>query len=402
MTLLSRAEFLRLTAGAFVAQSVLPAQDPRAERVARLIREYDAQGFHRTATGVDSESAMWLSLTTRAAGAEVELETFPVQHVDIRSACIEADGRRVDGVPFFDGAFTAAGGISGQLSTDIAFITIDAAGISSEGQSLETLRRSNAHRGIVAVTNGAHPGLSLSNAASFSSPYGVPVLQVSSDEHRWLAQLAAARREIHFVVDATRTASHSINVVANVRGANSALYPLVLMTPRSGWWHCASERGGGIACWVEAIRAVAAAKPARSLIAIASSGHELGHFGLEAFLQTRAFVMNRTSWIHLGANIGAAQGPGNTLQTSDDEMETMMAEAMTRAGLRIDRRHPRGAVARGEAENVHRGGGRYISIIGNNKLFHNTGDRGADAVDLHVIERFANAFATVTTLLASA
>ena len=54
-------------------------------------------------------------------------------------------------------------------------------------------------------------------------------------------------------------------------------------------------------------------------------------------------------------------------------METMMAEAMTQAGLRIDRRHPRGAVPRGEAENVHRGGGRYISIIGNNDLFHNTG-----------------------------
>ena len=107
------------------------------------------------------------------------------------------------------------------------------------------------------------------------------------------------------------------------------------------------------------------------------------------------------AWIHLGANIGAAQGPGNNLQASDDEMETMLAEALTGAGLRIDRRHPRGAVPRGEAENVHRGGGRYISIIGNNDLFHNTSDRGADTVDLKVIERFAGAFAAIAASLAS-
>lgn len=80
----------------------------------------------------------------------------------------------------------------------------------------------------------------------------------------------------------------------------------------------------------------------------------------------------------------------------------MMAEAMTDAGLRIDRRLPRGAVPRGEPENVHRGGGRYVSIIGNNDLFHNTIDRGVDAVDLNVIERFARTFARVATSLASA
>jgi len=81
-------------------------------------------------------------------------------------------------------------------------------------------------------------------------------------------------------------------------------------------------------------------------------------------------------------------------------MESLMAEAMTKAGLRIDRRHPRGAVPRGEAANVH-GGGRYISIIGNNDLFHNPRDRGPDAVATNVIERFAGAFALVATSLAS-
>jgi hypothetical protein len=108
------------------------------------------------------------------------------------------------------------------------------------------------------------------------------------------------------------------------------------------------------------------------------------------------------AWIHLGANIGAALGPGNILQASDDAMESMMADAMTEAGLRIDRRHQREVPPLGEAVNIHRGGGRFISIIGKNDLFHSPDDRGAEVVDLHVIERFATAFAQVATSLAGA
>jgi hypothetical protein len=146
---------------------------------------------------------------------------------------------------------------------------------------------------------------------------------------------------------------------------------------------------------------VRVARPVRDVLFLASSGHELGHLGLDAFIARRGgLVPAATAWIHLGANIGAAQGPGNNLQASDDAMEAMLAAAMAKAGLAIDRRHPRGAVPRGEAENVHRGGGRYISIIGNNDLFHNLSDRGPGAIDLNVIERFANAFAIVVVSLA--
>ena len=61
----------------------------------------------------------------------------------------------------------------------------------------------------------------------------------------------------------------------------------MVMTPRSGWWSCGSERGGGIACWLEIMRAVHAAKPARDVLFVASSGHELGHLGLDAYMARR-------------------------------------------------------------------------------------------------------------------
>jgi hypothetical protein len=124
---------------------------------------------------------------------------------------------------------------------------------------------------------------------------------------------------------------------------------------------------------------------------------------LLSFIERRPELVSAAkAWIHLGANIGAAQGPGNNLQASDDEMESILVDVATKAGLRIDRRLPRGVVPRGEAENVHRGGGRYVSIIGSSDLFHNPADQGADAVDLKVIEQFATTFAAVVTSLTSA
>ena len=375
-------------------------------RIGDLIRAYEEQGFHRTGTAVDHMSGEWLADAVRQIGVEPMREDFSLSRVDPVQASLVVDGRTIEGLPLFDGRFTSPAGIAGPLGNLASDATIGVTEIvpnAAEAGALGDARRHDRHQAIVVVTRGARPGFCPSNANSFVRPFGPPVLQVASENAPVLAECARHGVEVRLTAHVERTQAQAFNVVAAVSGTNKSLAPVVVMTPRSGWWWCASERGGGMACWLEIMRAVGDARPARDILFVASSGHELGHLGIDTFIERRpGLVAAAKAWIHLGANIGAAQGPGNTLQASDDEMDAMMAEAMTKAGLRIDARRPRGAVPRGEAENVHRGGGRYISIIGNNDLFHNTSDRGADAVDLNVIERFAGAFATVATSLASA
>ena len=315
------------------------------------------------------------------------------------------NGRRIEGLPLFDGGFTSAVGVSGQLGIlggDAAIGLADLAPNAAEAGELGEARRRNRHQAIVVVTRGLRSGFCPSNADSFVRPFGPPVLQVASAEADFLADCARRGAKAVLTAHVERTQTRAFNVVASVSGTDKGSAPLVVMTPRSGWWSCASERGGGLACWLEIMRAVRAAKPARDVLFVASSGHELGHLGLDSFIERRpGLVPAARAWIHLGANIGAAQGPANILQASDDEMESMMADAMSKAGLRIDRRHPRGVAPLGEALNVHRGGGRFISIIGKNDLFHSPKDRGAAVIDLAVIERFATAFAKVATSLAA-
>ena len=375
------------------------------QRISSVIRAYEEQGFHRTGTTVDKVSGDWLANEVRGIGLEPTHEEFSFGRVDPIAAFLVAKDRRIEGLPFFDGTSTGPEGIAGTLGTLNGDATIGLAEIppnTAEGGALGDARRQDRHRAIVVVTRGERPGFCPSNAESFLRPFGPSVLQVASDEAAFLAECAQQASNVLLTVHVERVQARAFNVVAVVSGTDKGAAPLVVMTPRSGWWWCASERGGGLACWLEIMRAMLEAKPFRNVIFVASSGHEIGHRGIDNFIERQPGIISRAkAWIHLGANIGAAQGPGNCLQTSDDELQSMMTDVMTKTGLQIDQRVPHGNMPRGEAGNIHRGGGRYISIIGNNALFHNTSDRGPEAVDLTIIERFATAFAMITKSLAS-
>jgi hypothetical protein len=405
MAALTRRDWLSMTLMSGAAVATLRAQSAREARIRAIVEAFEKQGFHRTATDVDRASADWLCREVEQAGLTPTRESFSIDRVDLVDTAVVARGRRIDGVPLFDAAFTGAVAVAGRLGEmgGMAPIGLTQTAPNAAGAGpLGAARRASRHRAIVCVTRGGRPGLCPSNADAFEQPFGPPVVQVSSEEAAFLDDCAKQGVDVQVRAQVTRTPSQAINVVTRIAGADGTLPPLIVMTPRSGWWTCASERGGGIACWLELMRELRAARPARDVMFVASSGHELGHLGINVFINRRPGIVSHSAgWMHFGANIGAAQDPGNTLQASDDGFEAMLADTMEAAGLRIDRRVARGTVPGGEAEAVHRGGGRYVSIIGRNALFHNPADRGPDAVDPTVIARFIAIFTTVAKRLAS-
>jgi len=412
---ISRSAFLRLSltaAPALLWSRGLAAQAPvdpeQRERVADVYRMFHLLGSHRTATDPDHDTAEWLADECTKRGAEVSPRTFTLQRVDLKASYIEAGGSRREGVPFFDGGFTTADGLSGRLGrpgsgSPIVLVTLDATAIGTEGATLGALRRDAAVRAIVAITDGGEPGLCPSNALAFTAPYGVPVLQVSSSTREWLEGLAQAGADVRLVAHAERTATTAENTLAIVRGRQPQLPPVVVMTPRSGWWQCVSERGGGLACWLEIMRTVALVRPARTVRFLASSGHELGHLGLDAFLREEpALIKSAAAWLHLGANIGAV-GSLMRLQSASDEIEAIAEAAAQTAGASVDRKVPRGTVPAGEARNIHVGGARYVSFVGANaSYFHNPMDLWPTSVNLDAAVRYAAATTSLTLALAKA
>jgi hypothetical protein len=372
-----------------------------AERASGIVREYDAQGNHRTGTEVDSASAKWLAERVRQLGIEVQLESFPLDRVDPGDAWIESAGRRIGGVPLFDAGSTGATAIEGRIGPlggdrPIALVAISSADLGALSRA-----RASRHTGLVLVPQGARAGLTLLNAPAFREPSGPPALQVSSAEADWLRARVAEGAEARLSVPAARTGAQAHNVVAFIPGRVPGQAPLGVITPRSGWWSCASERGGGIVAWLETAAALAAAQPSRDVHLIATSGHELGHLGLEAFLAARPGLAARAlAWIHFGANIGAA-GQLNRVQAGDQELLALARAALATQGLGIDQLVPPEKAPSGEAHTIHSQGGRYISLVGDNPLFHQPADRWPEAIDAERVARHAAAFAQLAVTLAA-
>ncbi len=81
---------------------------------------------------------------------------------------------------------------------------------------------------------------------------------------------------------------------------------LVVSTPRSGWFTCAGERGGGIAAWLHIARWASRAAPAYDLAFVCNSGHEYQYLGAEELIHNVAPKPEKTAfWLHLGANLAS-------------------------------------------------------------------------------------------------
>ncbi|NBC22865.1 MAG: hypothetical protein GVY21_05255 [Gammaproteobacteria bacterium] len=415
MSTLSRRTWLKATFAALTAAGVPTSRagtsDPETMRT-RLIEDFvgwDAIENHRTGSDGDDATARWLLEGLRRAGVDGRLDGFEFDRRLPGDCYVGTDEVRVPGEPLFDAPGTSGAGIAGVLSESaepggILLTSFEPFGGHPDTQALERARRDSACAGIVAVAGGktVKPGLALLNADSYANPFGPPVLQVATEHADALRALARSRRRVTVQAPLTHTAEAVYNVEGRIPGRRPELPPLVIMTPRSAWWTCTAERGGGISTWLEAARALVRSAPERDVLFTANTGHELGHVGLQYFLTSRPELMEGAhAWVHLGANFAAAGGKV-IYQASDADLLEAGLAAMARGGVGAPQTMPVGDRPLGEAREIFDAGGRFVSLLGSNPLFHHPDDRWPDAVDLDKTERLSQAMLDVISGLAGA
>jgi len=392
-----------LRAMASDATSFFPTSffDGAQHRAARWLAAWDTQGIHRTATAGDRAGAEWLAGEAAALGATVAIEEFALDRLDPVIAFLEFGGQRFAAVPVFDAPATDAAGVTGRLghaggTAEIAVAALSPRAVYSG--EFEKLRLGGSHRGFVVLCNGEGAGMGLLNAEGFRAPYGAPAIHVASQAREAVLAAAGHGAPARLVAESRRTPICAFNVVATLPDCGAAGPPLVVMTPRSSWWQSTAERGGGLVAWLESLRALVAAPPARPVVFTATSGHELGHLGLDDFIARRPGWEERASWVHWGANLGAAGG-SLALVSPEDDLRELGAAELARAG------QPHAPAAKtlvpsGETRDIHKKGGRYLTLVGTNPLFHLPQDRWPEAVDLAAVTRIAAAAARIVALLA--
>lgn len=381
----------------------------QTQRIAQIIEEYDQQGSHRTGTATDTNNAHWLAEKIKSFRLEPKVVGFSHSRLDAIQSRVQVDGRICEGVPLFDCTYTDSAGVTGKLgllgsAADIIVAEVPPNLRQAEAKTFMAVRQHQSCQAMIALGGGKPfdmpPGFALVNAEAFNEPFGPPVLQVPGTVASWLLEAAKQGKTGHVILEAKRTAVEVFNVEAHIPGKIRALPPLVVMTPRSGWWQCASERGGGLAGWLEIMRTLQETGTEREVRFVATTGHELGHLGLEYFLQQHPkLVKNAHAWIHLGANLVAAKRSALTLQASDRALASCGLEALKRVGITPEFQTPLGARAVGEAQNIFDGDGRFLSLLGSNELFHHPQDRWPDAVNLEKTACLVVALVEIGTLL---
>ena len=373
-------------------------------RVSSILEAYDAQGWHRTGTTVDQESAAWFTRTLIGMGAQPVLDEFSLDRVEVVSAALEIDGRRVEGLPLFDAPDPPGGSVVGALGAAGSGTPIGLTITTSPAPdpAHDALRRDTGHQAIVAVTVGRAPGLQARNMGSVKGPFGAPFLQVGSEHQSALESAAEAGATATLTIETQRVPSQSANVVVRVPGADPALAPIVVSTPRTGWWNCSGERGGGIACWFELLRSALAEPYARDAIFVAFAGHELDFLGIAEYLKSRPDLPAAAhAWVHFGANVGAAQGAAIRVSASRGEDLAAARTALEAQGAGPVTSPEAGTVIGGESSVAARLGARCVALLGGNDLFHLESDRWPANNDVSQTVRQAAAFTGLARRLAN-
>lgn len=355
---------------------------------------------HRTGTAGDRETSQWLIDQCTKAGSTAALREFPFARRDIREARVEfADRSVIEGVPLFDAMDTRTEGIEGLLGAfgseaELGITPFSPQGRVSATQTLDEIRRSTNHAGLIAVSNvtGLPSGIALQNAEHYGTPFGPPTLCVAPEEAGRLADAAKAAVKTTLFISSRWENTHGTNVDLLIEGKDPSLAPVVIYTPKSAWWTCTAERGGGLVVWLALMRHFAANQPARNVHFTANSGHELGHLGMRWFLAGYPKLANDAAfWLHLGANF-AAKDSRLLLQSDSAERLQPLRTALEERGITGFDVMPHGNRPLGEARNIHDKGGRYLSLLGDNRWFHHPSDRLDVSVDIGRIATIVDAF----------
>ena len=361
----------------------------------RRIRAYEEMGIHRTGREADNRTTHWMMEELRQVGVDADWQTWRFPRVEIHDAAIRLGGWDIPAVPIYDGAFTDHNGLTGVLRRDNGpgivvweFGPDDQERMAAGIYTSFELARSDGADAIIMVMGDPDGEIVLRNAERPLDPIELPVLQVAPNHAAPI--LDAIGSKATMIVDGGRVDAPAQNVIATIPGADPDAAPVVLMTPKSGWFTCAAERGGGIAVWLEIAARVAANPGRRPLNLVASSGHELHHLGLDHYINQLGDAAHDVhAWMHLGASIGSRNGQPS-YAASDDELFQVATDALHAQGLER-RAFPVGNAGFGEARNIGEINGRFASFLGGHPYFHSPQDTYDRCIDPNSLAQHTNA-----------
>jgi len=371
--------------------------------ISKKVSEFDGSGIHRVGTPGDLRSGEWLLSEASVPGMDIAKIPVGFDRTIVDEAYVECSQRRIEALPIFDSPATPETGTAGLLSLNdadgqIGYAAFAPNAASVKGQPLEKLRATTRYSALVVSTLCQSGSLSPINAQHFSAPFGPPVLLVGGMHHGFLSAQASQKAPVKIVSTIRKERTASFNVQA-CTSAVASEKPVVIVTPRTGWWESTAERAGGLIAWLAAVgissKMQTEKRLRRPVFAYATCGHELGHIGLDELCKQREDLLrNACYWLHLGANLGAASNLQMMVRSDDPDDGDAMRELLIAEGYPADfvAVEPIAKIS-GEGHDLVHLGARVLSLAGSNQYFHDASDRWPGNVNAAGIASISRAVA---------
>ncbi|HSI01752.1 MAG TPA: hypothetical protein VLA02_14200 [Reyranella sp.] len=379
-----------LLAGFAMAISPARAADPlAADRLMADVARYESFGLHRYGSPGAAAALDWMAAELAAAGLTVTEQRFTLgrQYV-FESGTLAVGGRQIDVLPqWWSPTDKASFDLSAPIGPDGLLhlkLPYDRGAYLNDGHRAKLAQAFAAKPAAVLLEIG-HPSgeIFTYNVDQTSLPWPVPVLLVAPKHSAALTPGAPATVSVR---GAYRRDVEGRNIVARLdRGRGQWL---VISTPVTSWFTSTCERGPGIAGFLAMARLARETFPRHDLVFVATSGHEIGHGGMEHFLRDGAPSPAGTAmWAHFGASLACADPVVRVILSSAAPLVERPFAGIEGTRLVADK------AAVGELRDVQAAGyGNFFGMAGAHKFFHTPKDDLA-AVNPDLLGPIVNAFA---------
>lgn len=361
------------------------------DRLMADVARYETFGIHRY--GLESADATldWIASELTLAGLRVSEQRFKMdrQYV-LKIGTLRVGDRLIDVVPqWWPPEDKTSFDLTAPIAPDgLARLSLpyDRGAYLNDGHRAK-LAEAFAHKPQAVLLDIAHPSgeIFTYNVDQAAAPWPVPVLLVAPKDAGLLQAGASASVSVRA---AYRRDVKGRNIVARLdRGRGRWL---VISTPVTSWFTSTCERGPGIAGFLAMARLAKQKFPAHDLVFVATSGHEIGHGGMDHFMRSDAPPPAATAaWAHFGSSLACREPVVRAINSS-----ASLASLVDRhfAGIEGTRLTAEKA-AIGELREVHAAGyANFFGMAASHKYFHTPADSAA-AVDAGLLRPMAKAFA---------
>jgi hypothetical protein len=370
-------------------------------RVASLqadIEKYDSFGEHRLGSRGADDALDWIAAELEAAGLDVTTQDFSVdRQYNFDRGALAYKSLSIPVVPHWwppeDSAIferTALIVTDNRANDEFLLLELpyDQGAYLSAAQK-DAITRASACKPAAILLCIRHPSHEIFtyNVSQDDPCWPQPVILVPEKHISFLQSLAAMESMVSVRIRGEwQRDLPARNIIGRTPSRGGK--PIVISTPVTSWFTSTGERAPGIACFLALARRAVSRWKGHGITFVATSGHEVGHGGMEHFIAHEAPSPGDThAWVHLGASLAChfcasfdgewraheAPEPQKRFFLGSDALADVVARQFSPLGGTLVTGAP---AAIGELRDVYKAGHqRFAGMVGLQQLFHTPADR---------------------------